>query len=93
VLFQGALTLVVPITLLIAFSAARQRILEEPGRHLPVPRRIAVVGLAVGWSFGLVHTIDHVGPGLLPQQVFWSSRPPSRRAGCSAGSATSPGSG
>ena len=57
--------------MLLAFWAARQRILEEPGRHLPLLRRVAVVGLAVGWSFGLVHAIDHVGPGLVPDQVFW----------------------
>jgi uncharacterized protein len=71
VLFQGLVTLVIPIMLLLAFWAARQRILEEPGRHLPLLRRVAVVGLAVGWSFGLVHAIDHIGPGLVPEQVFW----------------------
>ena len=61
VLFQGVLTLVVPAVLLAAFWAARRRILEEPGRHLPLLRRVAVVGLAVGWSFGLVHALDHLG--------------------------------
>jgi uncharacterized protein len=71
VLGQGVLTLVIPIMLLLAFWAGRQRTLEEPGRHLPLLRRVAAVGLAVGWSFGLVHAIDHVGPGLVPEQVFW----------------------
>ena len=71
VLFQGVLSLVIPTMLLLAFWAARQRILEEPARHLPLLRRVAVIGLAVGWSFGLVHAIDHIGPGLVPEQVFW----------------------
>jgi uncharacterized membrane protein YeiB len=71
VLVQGVLSLVIPTMLLLAFWAARQRILEEPGQHLPLLRRVAVLGLAVGWSFGLVHAIDHVGPGLVPEQVFW----------------------
>ena len=60
VLFQGVLTLVVPAVLLLAFWAARQRILEEPGRHLPLLRRVAVVGLSIGWAVGLVHALDHL---------------------------------
>jgi uncharacterized membrane protein YeiB len=71
VLVQGVVSLVIPTVLLLAFWAARHRILEEPGRHLPLLRRVAGVGLAIGWTFGLVHAIDHVGPGLVPEQVFW----------------------
>jgi uncharacterized protein len=57
--------------ILLAFWAGRRRILEEPGRHLPLLRRVAVIGLAVGWSFGLVHALEHVGLFSLPEQVFW----------------------
>ena len=71
VLFQGVWTLVVPIALLLAFWAARQRILEEPGEHLPLLRRVAVVGLAVGWGAGLVHALEHLDVLAVPDQVFW----------------------
>ena len=71
VLFQGVLILVVPAVLLAAFWAARHRILEEPGRHLPLLRRVAVVGLSVGWGFGLLHGLDHLGLLGIPPQLFW----------------------
>jgi len=71
VLFQGLLSLVIPVVILLAFWAARRRILEEPGRHLPLLRRVAVVGLAVGWSFGLVHALEHLGVLAVPDQLFW----------------------
>jgi uncharacterized protein len=71
VLFQGLLGMVVPVMLLLAFWAARRRILEEPGQHLPLLRRIATIGLAVGWSFGLVHALEHLGVLPIPDQVFW----------------------
>ncbi len=71
VLFQGVLTLVVPAVLLAAFWAARRRILEEPGRHLPLLRRVAVIGLSIGWVFGLLHGLDHLGLLGVPPQLFW----------------------
>jgi uncharacterized membrane protein YeiB len=71
VLGQGLLGLVVPVMILLAFWAARRRILEEPGQHLPLLRRVATIGLAVGWSFGLVHALQHVGVLSVPEQVFW----------------------
>ena len=73
VLGQGLLGLVVPTVILLAFWAARRRILEEPGQHLPLLRRVAVIGLAVGWSFGLVHALEHLGVIAIPDQVFWVS--------------------
>lgn len=68
---QGLLGLVVPAMILLAFWSARRRILEEPGAHLPLLRRVAVVGLSVGWGFGLLHGFDHIGVLPLPEQVFW----------------------
>ena len=68
---QGLLSLVIPAMILLAFWAARRRILEEPGAHLPLLRRVAVVGLSVGWGFGLLHALDHVGVLPVPDQVFW----------------------
>ena len=57
--------------ILLAFWAARRRILEEPGRHLPLLRRVAVIGLSVGWSVGLVHALEHIGVFSVPDQIFW----------------------
>lgn len=68
---QGLVGLVVPVMILLAFWAARRRVLEEPGAHLPLLRRVAVVGLSVGWGFGLLHGLDHIGLLSLPDQVFW----------------------
>jgi uncharacterized protein len=49
------------IVFLLGFWAARRRVLEEPGRHLPLLRRTAVVGVAVGWLGGLPAALAHVG--------------------------------
>lgn len=71
VLVQGLLSLVIPAMILLAFWAARRRILEEPGAHLPLLRRVAVIGLSVAWGFGLLHGLEHIGVYALPEPVFW----------------------
>lgn len=58
---QGLLSLVVPMMLLLAFWAGRRRILEHPGEHLPLLRRVAVVGITIGWLGPLPIALDHVG--------------------------------
>jgi uncharacterized membrane protein YeiB len=58
---QGLLVLVVPMMLLLAFWAGRRRILENPGEHLPLLRRVAVVGITIGWLGPLPSAFDHVG--------------------------------
>jgi uncharacterized membrane protein YeiB len=70
-LFQGLLSLVIPVALLLAFWAGRQRILEQPGRHRPLLIRVAVVGLGVAWAAGLLHALDHLGVLAVPESVFW----------------------
>jgi uncharacterized membrane protein YeiB len=59
--FQGLLVLVVPMMLLLAFWAGRRRILENPGEHLPLLRRVAVVGITIGWLGPLPSAFNHVG--------------------------------
>lgn len=49
------------VIFLLGFWAARRRILEEPGRHLPLLRRTAVLGIAVGWLGALPAALAHVG--------------------------------
>ncbi|MCP2263841.1 DUF418 domain-containing protein [Promicromonospora thailandica] len=68
---QGVLMLVVPMMLLLAFWAGRRRILENPGGHLPLLRRVTVVGLAVGWLGPLPSALDHVGVLSVPDHAAW----------------------
>ena len=60
-LVSGLATLVMPAAFLLGLLAARHRVLEEPGRHLRLLRRTAVIGLAVGWGTGLVQALIHLG--------------------------------
>ncbi|MFD2796195.1 DUF418 domain-containing protein [Promicromonospora vindobonensis] len=72
---QGVLMLVVPMMLLLAFWAGRRRILENPGEHLPLLRRVAVVGIAVGWLGPLPSALDHVGALSVPDHAAWVFMP------------------
>ncbi|NAZ85150.1 DUF418 domain-containing protein [Kineococcus sp. T90] len=58
---QGLLALVTPIAILVAFLAARRQVLEHPAQHLPLLRRTAAVGIAVGWSAGLLIALQNLG--------------------------------
>ena len=51
---QALIGLVVPITVLVAILAARSRVLEDPGAHLPALRRTAFIGIGIGWGVGIV---------------------------------------
>jgi len=82
---QGFLTLVIPVVLLIAFLAARRRVLEEPGRHLPLLRRTAVIGIAIGWLGGLPSVLDHLRVVDVPDQVSWALFPVQAATGLFAG--------
>ncbi|WP_159942156.1 MULTISPECIES: DUF418 domain-containing protein [unclassified Nocardiopsis] len=61
VVIQGLLGLVVPTVILLAYWAARQRILEEPGRHLVLLRWTAVVGIGLGWLGGIPSALAQIG--------------------------------
>lgn len=71
VLFQGILTPVIPVAVLCAFVAARHQVLERPGGHLPLLRRTAVIGIAVGWLGGLPEALHHVELLGIPDHVAW----------------------
>lgn len=57
---QGVLTLALPTAFLIGLLAARHRVLEEPSRHLPLLRRVAVSGIATGWITGAALALQHL---------------------------------
>ncbi|WP_046470956.1 DUF418 domain-containing protein [Allosalinactinospora lopnorensis] len=69
--FQGVLTITVPVAILLGFWAARNRILEEPHRHLPLLRRVAIGGIAFAWLGGLPHALHHVDILPLTESVSW----------------------
>lgn len=60
-LFINALGVVLPTALLIGMWAARRRVLQEPGRHLPLLRRTAVAGVLLGLAGALPSALAHVG--------------------------------
>ncbi len=68
---QGLLTLVIPIAVLLAFWAARTRVLEEPERHRRLLTTAAVVGITAGWGGGAVHALQHIGVLPVPDHVSW----------------------
>ncbi|RKT84564.1 Uncharacterized membrane protein YeiB [Saccharopolyspora antimicrobica] len=49
-----------PVAMLLGIWAARRRILEEPHRHLPLLRRIAITGIALGWLGSLPAALDRI---------------------------------
>ena len=69
--FQGLLTLVVPIAVLLAFWAARHRVLEQPDQHRRLLIATTIVGLTVGWTGGAVHALQHIGLLGIPEHVSW----------------------
>lgn len=69
-LFQ-LLGFIIPIAILIALVAARAGVLEEPEKHLPLLRRTAVVGLAIGWGVGILVAVQNAGL-LLPSEFSWA---------------------
>jgi uncharacterized protein len=65
---QG-LGLVVPAAILLAFLAARHRVLEQPLDHLPLLRRTAVIGIGTGWLVGALAAAQNANALGLDQQV------------------------
>ncbi|PJJ72645.1 putative membrane protein YeiB [Diaminobutyricimonas aerilata] len=68
---QGVLGLVTPIAILLAFLAARHRVLEEPERHHLLLRRVAIGGIACGWTVGAVVAAQNAGLLGIPRAVDW----------------------
>ncbi|MEU0493688.1 DUF418 domain-containing protein [Nocardiopsis sp. NPDC006139] len=58
---QGLLGLVVPTMILLAFWAARRRVLEEPERHLALLRWTAALGIPIAWLGALPDALAQVG--------------------------------
>ncbi|MER5254976.1 DUF418 domain-containing protein [Streptomyces sp. NPDC002855] len=57
------------VVFLLGFWAARKGVLEEPGRHLPLLRWTAVIGIAVGWLGALPAALAHVGAITVPDDA------------------------
>ncbi|WP_149360344.1 DUF418 domain-containing protein [Lolliginicoccus suaedae] len=61
ILFQGIVSLAVPIAILLGIWAARHRILEQPGQHLRLLRVTAITGIALGWAGGALAASAKLG--------------------------------
>ncbi|OZM81727.1 DUF418 domain-containing protein [Pseudonocardia sp. MH-G8] len=57
----GIITMALPAAFLMGVLAARHRILDEPGRHLVLLRRLTLWGIAAGWTTGAVLALQHIG--------------------------------
>src|SRR5690606_895936 len=57
----GLVSTALPVAFLMGVLAARYRILDEPGRHLVLLRRLALWGIAAGWATGAVLALQHIG--------------------------------
>src|SRR5699024_1087151 len=68
---QGALTMVVPLAIMLGWLAARHRVLDEPWNHVPMLRRLAIGGIALGWLTGLPDALMIAGLLPLPEAVYW----------------------
>lgn len=58
---SGFASIVLPLAFVIGLLASRHRILEEPARHLPLLRRVTVIGIGIGWSAGIVQVLAQFG--------------------------------
>src|SRR5699024_11263698 len=68
---QGALTMVVPLAIMLGWLAARHRVLDEPWNHVPMLRRLAIGGIALGWLTGLPGALMIAGLLTLPDDVYF----------------------
>ncbi|GLU48401.1 DUF418 domain-containing protein [Nocardiopsis ansamitocini] len=72
-LFSGVATLALPTVFLIGLLAARHRVLDEPARHLPLLRRVALTAIPLGWAAGAVLGLEHTGVITTGYESVWST--------------------
>jgi uncharacterized membrane protein YeiB len=61
----------VPTAILLAILAARHRVLEDPTAHLPLLRRVAIGGVAIGWAGGAVTAAQNANLFGIPSSLDW----------------------
>jgi len=61
VLSGSLIGLALPAAFLMGILAARHRILDEPARHLVLLRRLAIGGISIGWTTGVIFALQHTG--------------------------------
>ncbi|WP_258070646.1 DUF418 domain-containing protein [Pseudoclavibacter sp. AY1F1] len=72
-LLSGVASLALPTAFLFGLLAARHRVLEEPGKHLPLLRTAAFGGIAIAWSAGVVQVFAHFGMLEVPNPAGFGS--------------------
>ncbi|MEV1292140.1 DUF418 domain-containing protein [Pseudonocardia sp. NPDC049635] len=58
---QGLVGMVVPVSILLGFWAARRGVLERPWEHRRLLWITATTGIAIGWLGGLPHALTQIG--------------------------------
>lgn len=79
------LALVVPAMVLLGWLAARRGILENPQQHRRLLRRVAVIGITIGWLGGVPSALQHLGLLGLPEVASWAPMPLATATGPFAG--------
>lgn len=69
---QAGLMVITPMAILLGWLAARHRVLDEPGDHVRLLKRVAIAGLAVGWLGGAPDALMNAGMLPLPDAVSWA---------------------
>ncbi|MGJ9425934.1 DUF418 domain-containing protein [Nesterenkonia halotolerans] len=60
-LIGSLIGLALPAAFLMGLLAARHRVLDAPGQHLMLLRRLALWGILVGWTTGILLALQHIG--------------------------------
>src|SRR5690625_5911759 len=63
--------MVVPLAIMLGWLAARHRVLDEPWNHVPMLRRLAIGGIALGWLTGLPGALTIAGLLPRPEAGYW----------------------
>ncbi len=58
---QGLLGLIVPVSILLGFWAARRQVLERPRDYRGLLWTTAIIGILIGWGTGLIHALANAG--------------------------------
>lgn len=68
---QAFFSLTVPVAILVGILAARHRVLEHPDQHLPLLRRTAILGIALGWGGGAIVAAQNLDAFGLSPDLDW----------------------
>ncbi|WP_170957888.1 DUF418 domain-containing protein [Brachybacterium timonense] len=72
ILSQQLMMPTIHVAIILGWIAARNRLLDEPWDRLPLLRRMAVLGIGIGWLVAAPSAIAHWDAIHLPDGLFWA---------------------